>query len=128
MRLLLRWLITAIALAAAVQLVPGIRVQDQNGWIAVLIMAVAVGLINAIIRPIIAFFTCPLVFLTLGLFTLVINAACLLLAAWLANNLFGAGFFIDGFWPAFWGSIIVSIVSALLSIFLSDNPRRESRA
>ncbi len=121
MKLVLRWLITAVALIAAANLVPGITIDDQNGWIAVLLMAVALGLVNAFVRPLLKLLSCPFVILTLGLFLLVINALCLWLAAWFANAVFGAGFIIAGFWPAFWGSIIVSIVSFLLSLFLPDD-------
>ncbi len=129
MKLLLRWLMVAIALVAAAQLVPGIDIQDQNGWIAVLLMAVALGLVNAFIRPLLTLLSCPFVVLTLGLFLLVINALCLWFASWLAVNLFGAGFYVNGFWPAFWGAIVVSIVSFILSIFLPDeNERQKARA
>jgi putative membrane protein len=125
MKLLLRWLITAIALVAAANLIPGIEIQDQNGWIAVLLMAVALGLVNAFIRPLLTLLSCPFVLLTLGLFMLVVNALCLWLASWLATALFGAGFNVDGFWPAFWGSIVVSIVSFLLSLFLPDDDEEQ---
>lgn len=64
--------------------------------------------------------SCPLILLTLGLFTFVVNALCLLAASWLAQNFFGAGFVVDGFFPALWGSIIVSIVSTILSLLLVD--------
>jgi putative membrane protein len=121
MKLVLRWLITAVALVAAANLVPGITIDDQNGWIAVLLMAVALGLVNAFVRPLLKLLSCPFVILTLGLFLLVVNALCLWLAAWLANTVFGAGFIVAGFWPAFWGSIVVSIVSFLLSLFLPDD-------
>ncbi|NJP05937.1 MAG: phage holin family protein [Chloroflexaceae bacterium] len=121
MKLLLRWLITAIALVAAANLVPGIEIRDQSGWVAVLLMAVALGLVNAFIRPLLVLLSCPLVLLTLGLFLLVVNALCLWLASWLATVLFGAGFVVDGFWPAFFGSIVVSIVSFLLSLFIPDD-------
>lgn len=127
MRLIIRWLITALALVAAARLVPGIEIRDQSGWFAVLVMAAVLGLANAVIRPILKFLSCPLILLTLGLFTLVINAVVLYLSASLSNSLFGAGFFIDGFWPAFWGSIVVSIISALLSIFLPDHDEDRRR-
>jgi putative membrane protein len=70
--------------------------------------------------------SCPLVLLTLGVFMLVINAICFSLSSWIAQNWFGVGFVIDGFWPAFFGAIVVSIVSFLLSLFLPDEnePRR----
>jgi putative membrane protein len=119
MRLLLRWLITAVALVAAT-FVPGIAITDQNGWFAVLVMAAIFGLVNAFIRPILTLLSCPLILLTLGLFTLVINAVCLWLSAWIATNWFGAGFAVNGFFPAILGGIVVSIVSFLLSMFLPD--------
>ena len=127
MRLLLRWLISAVALFAAANIIPGIRITDANGWVAVLIMAAVFGLVNAVIRPILKFLSCPLIVLTLGLFTLVINAVTFLLSAWIANTFFGAGFFVDGFIPALLGSIVVSIVSALLSIFLPDDDEDRRR-
>ncbi len=125
MRLLLRWLITAAALFVAARFVPGISVTDQNGWFAVFAMAAIFGLVNALIRPLITLLSCPLILLTLGLFTLVINAVCFILSSWIAQTFFGIGFVVDGFWPAFIGSIIVSIVSFLLSLFLPDE--REDR-
>lgn len=127
MRLLLRWVITAAALFVAVRVVPGIRIEDQNGWFAVFVMAAVFGLVNAIIRPILTTLSCPLVLLTLGLFTLVINAICFSLSSWLAQTFFGAGFIVDGFLPALLGSIVVSIVSFLLSLFLPDENERRSR-
>jgi len=75
--------------------------------------------VNALIRPLVTLLTCPLIILSLGLFTLVINAGMLLLASWL-SGLVGIGFRVDGFWPAFWGGLIISIVSAVLSLVLKD--------
>lgn len=120
MRLLLRWLITAAALFIAATTVPGISITDQNGWVAVFIMAAVFGLVNAFIRPILTLLSCPLVLLTLGLFTLVINAFCLWFSSWIAQSWFGAGFVVDGFFPALIGGIVVAIVSFLLSMFLPD--------
>jgi putative membrane protein len=71
--------------------------------------------------------TCPLIILTLGLFTLVVNAGMLLLASWLAG-LIGIGFRVDGFWPALWGGLIVSIVSAVLTMLLKDERDRNRRS
>jgi len=127
MRLLLRWIVMAIALAVAAWTVPGIDVTGQNGTIAVLLMAAIFGLVNAFIRPLITLLSCPLVLLTLGLFTLVINGICFSLASWFAQML-GIGFVVNGFWPAFWGAIVVSIVSFLLSLFLPDNNERSASA
>jgi putative membrane protein len=121
MRLLVRWLITAIALIVTVWLLPGIRIEGTNAWIAIAAMAAILGLVNALVRPVLRFFSCGLIALTLGLFLLVINAATLALSSWIAVNWFDVGFYIDGFWPALWGGIIVSIVSFLLSLFLNDD-------
>ncbi|HLI27338.1 MAG TPA: phage holin family protein [Chloroflexota bacterium] len=120
MYLIVRWLITAIALGVAAWLVPGIRVQDQHAGWAVAVTAAVLGLVNAIVRPLLTLLSCPLILLTLGLFLLVINAAMLGLASWLAVTVFGVGFYIDGFWSALVGSIVVSIVSFLLALALPD--------
>ena len=119
MKLIVRWFITGLALFVAAWLVPGIRVDDARGWVVYAIMAVVLGLVNAVIRPILKLLTCPLILLTLGLFCLVINAVTLLLAARLTQSL-GFGFQVGGFWPAFWGALIVSVVTAVLSMFVKD--------
>jgi putative membrane protein len=120
LRIILRWIITAIALAVTAWLVPGISVADTNGWIAVAVMAAVLGLANALVRPIITLLSCPLIMLTLGLFLLVINAAVLGLASWISVNWLGVGFYIDGLWPALFGGIVVSLVSFFLSLLLPD--------
>lgn len=121
-RLLLRWLINAAAIWVAFEVVPGIEPLN-NSVEAILVIALIFGLVNAIIRPIIAFFTCPLIILTLGLGTLIINAGMFALAGAIGRQ-FGFGFTLDGFWPAFWGALVVSIVSWLLSILLGGGRRR----
>ena len=108
---LIRWLINAAALAVAAYLLPGIAVAD---WQALLIAALILGLVNAIIKPVLKLVTCPLVVLTAGLFTLVINAAMLGLTAWLADN-FDVGFTVDGIGTALLGALIVTIVSWALT-------------
>jgi putative membrane protein len=120
MKLLVRWIIVVIALIVALLLIPDISIEGTNAWIAVGVMAVVLGLVNAIIRPILAFLSCGCIIATMGLFMLVINALTLWLSSWLAQQL-GIGFYVDGFWPAFWGGIIVGIVSFVLSLFLSDD-------
>jgi len=125
MRLILRWLIIAIALMAAVYLVPGIDVVGSNGLVAVAVMAVILGLVNAIIRPIMKLLSCGLIILTLGLFTLVINAAMFLLASWI-TDLIGYGLTVHGsFWTAFLAALVVSIVSWILNMFLPDKKRKD---
>jgi putative membrane protein len=122
--LLIRWIINAVALGAAATLISGIHVD--GGWQVLAVAALIFGLVNALIRPLVTLLTCPLIILTLGLFTLVVNAGMLLLASWLAG-LTGVGFVVDGFWAAFWGGLIISIVSAVLTLVLKDE-RKQGRA
>ncbi|MBK8987750.1 MAG: phage holin family protein [Chloroflexi bacterium] len=118
MRLLIRWIIVAFSLWVAVQLVPGLEKDGNLGtWFMV---AAIFGLVNAVIRPFVLLLSCPLVVLTLGLFVLIVNWAMLSLTIWLSSSL-GLGFTSDGFWATFFGAIIISIVSGLLSIFLKDS-------
>lgn len=125
MKLLIRWAIGALSLFAAAWMLPGIQVDDSRGWIAYAAMAIILSLVNALVRPLLKMLTCPLILLTLGLFTLVVNAITLLISSSIANNLFKVGFYIDGFWPAFWGAIIVSVISVVLNAFVSDDDRKK---
>lgn len=110
---LIRFLITAAALWAAVVLLPGI--EHTGTWLELLGVALVFGLVNALIRPLIKLLTCPLIILTLGVFLLVLNALMLWLTASLSSAL-GLGFHVAGFWPAFWGALLISIVSAVLNL------------
>jgi putative membrane protein len=122
-RLFARWAITSIAVAAAMLVVPGIGHSGSSALVAIVITAAVLGLANAVLRPILTFLSCGCIVATLGLFVLVINAGVLWLAAWVSSNWFQTGFYISGFWPAFWGAIVVSIVSFGLSVFLPDEDR-----
>ena len=126
MRLIIRWLITAIALVAAIYLVPGIHVVGPNGLLAVGVMAVVLGLVNAILRPFLKFLSCGLILLTLGLFTLVINAATFWLAGQISAWL-GSGLVVDSFLTAFLAALVVSIVSWLLNLLLPDKKRHKNK-
>ncbi len=131
MRLLISWFINAVALAAAAYLVPGITIVGEPAWMTVAVMALIFGLVNALLRPLLKLLTCPLIILTLGLFTLVINGLLLWLSSWIGVQ-FDVGFVVDGFWPAFWGALVISIVSFILSIVLQPEDevrhrRREER-
>jgi len=119
MKLLLRWVIIAFSLFVAAWLVPGIRVAG-NAWLIYAVMAVILGLVNAVVRPLLKLLTCSLIILTLGLFVLVINGLTLWLASSIAVNWFHVGFYVDGFWSAFLGALIVSIVSIILSAFIKE--------
>ncbi len=121
MRFVIRLLINAAALWAASAIVPGI--SHDGGWVNLLLVALVFGVLNAIIRPILALLSCPLQILTLGLFTLVLNAGMLLLTGAVSQRL-GLGFTVDGFWPAFLGSLVISVVSILLSAFVRDDRER----
>lgn len=120
-RFILRWLINAVALYAAVALVPGIVAQSTN-WLSFIWLALIFGLLNALLRPLLKLLTCPLIFLTLGLFTLVINTFLFWLAGVVGTN-FGVGFTVDGFWPAFLGGLIVSVVSVALTMVFKDDKK-----
>jgi|SRR5690606_15631304 putative membrane protein len=117
MSLLFRWLVAALGVWAAVRLVPGIRIEEGLG--PLLLVALILGGVNAIVRPILTFLACGVIFLTLGLFLLVINAAMLLLAAEI-SQLFGIDFAVDGFWPALLGSLVISLVTWLASVVLGE--------
>jgi putative membrane protein len=120
MKLLLRWVILAAALFGTVFFIPGIRIEGTNAIITVAVTAIVLGFVNAFIRPILKILSCGLIIITLGFFSLVINAGTLMLASSIANSL-GIGFHVDGFWPAFWGSIVLSILSMILSSILIDD-------
>jgi putative membrane protein len=128
MKFLIRWLITSISVAAAVLLVPGIRIEGTAGWWAVIVMALVLGLLNAVLRPILALLSCSLIVLTMGLFIFVVNGATFLASSWVAVNWLNIGFYIDGIWPAILGSIVVSVVSFLLSLFLVDREEKKKPA
>jgi putative membrane protein len=119
MKLLLRWAIIALALFAAAYFLPGIRVSG-NGWIVYAAMALILSIVNLVVRPILRFFAFPLTVITLGLFLLVINALTFWLASYLAVNYFEVGFYVADFMSAFWGALIVSVVSSVLSSLLED--------
>jgi putative membrane protein len=117
----IRWLITFASLEVALAVLPGIRVEG-NAWIAVAVMSSIHSLVNAFIKPFLTLLSCGCIVLTLGLFLLVVNALTILLSAAIANAV-GIGFHVDGFWPAFWAGIVVSIVSFFLNQFVTDERR-----
>jgi putative membrane protein len=115
MGFLLRIVVYTLALLLAAQVVPGLRLE---GLASALVAGLLLGLVNAIVRPILVVLTFPITLLTLGLFLLVLNAFCLWLVA-----VFVSGFHVDGFWPAFWGALLVSVVSWVLTALISDSGR-----
>jgi len=116
----LRLLVNAAALWIATRLVPG--VVYVGGWIPFLGVALVFGFVNAFIRPVAKILTFPLIIVTFGIFSLVVNGLML----WLTSALSGAldlGFHVGGFWAAFFGALVVSIVSTLLSLMVTDQER-----
>ena len=114
-QLLVRWAVLALAVFAAVYIVPGINVTGTQGLVTVVGLAAVLGVLNTLVRPLVKLLALPLIALTLGLFLIVINAAMLGLASWLLPN-----FHIDGILPAIGGALIISIVGWLLSYIVPD--------
>jgi len=116
-KFVLRWVINAIALYLAIYFVNG--VDMQGGWTSIIWLALIFGLINAFLRPLLKLLTCPLIFLTLGLFTLLINTFLFWLTGQVGQT-FGVGFTVAGFWPAFLGGLVVTVVSVFMSLILKE--------
>src|SRR5438309_5701213 len=112
-----RLVITGLGLWAAETIVPGVRI---DGWGNLVVAALLLGIVNAVIRPIILILTLPLTILTLGLFILIVNGISLALVAWLVP-----GFHVAGLWSATWGAIIVSLTSWVASHFVGGSGRIE---
>jgi putative membrane protein len=113
--LLLHWILNAAALWAAASIVPGL--EFTGGVPRLLLVSAVFGVVNSTLRPLLTVLTCPLIVLTLGLFTLVINALMLLVTGWLSES-WKLGFTVTGFWSAFWGGLVVGLVSMLLALVL----------
>ena len=124
-RFFIRWAINAVALYAAIELVQGIQAQNTD-WGAILGLALIFGLVNALISPILKLLTCPLIILTLGLFTLLINTLIFYLAGQI-GNWFGIGFEVTGFGAAFLGGLITSVISIFLTFLFKDEFKRRKK-
>jgi putative membrane protein len=114
--LFLHWVLNAAALWVATALVPGLDFNGGPGRL--LLVAVVFGVVNSTLRPLLTILTCPLIVVTLGLFTLVINALMLLVTGWLSES-WNLGFTVSGFWAAFFGGLVVGFVSMVLSLVLA---------
>lgn len=108
--MLVRWLVNAVVLLLLPYVLEGVRVE---GPVAAVVAAAVLGIVNAVIRPVLLFLTLPLNLLTLGLFTFVVNALLLLLVGSVVP-----GFEVDGFWVALVASVLISVASALLSAWV----------
>jgi putative membrane protein len=127
MRFLLRVLASAVALAVATSVLPGIELQAASLGSRILTLigvALIFGVVNAVLKPIVKTVGCLFYVLTLGLVGLVVNGLLLWLTSWVAGKL-RLPFHITGFWPAFWGAIIVGVVGWLLGILVRDRDNAE---
>ncbi|MGE3288998.1 MAG: phage holin family protein [Pseudonocardia sp.] len=122
MAILIRIAVVAVSLWLATLLVDGIELGAGTTAARVgTLVAVAIifGVVNEFVKPVIKIFGCPLYILTLGLFGLVVNALLFMLVGWIAG-LFNLPFIVEGFWPAFWGAIVVAVVSFVLHLVIPD--------
>jgi putative membrane protein len=115
-KFILRWVINAVAIFLAIKFVPGIHL---GSLVSIIWLALIFGLVNAFLRPLLKLLTCPLIVLTLGLFTLLINAFLFWLTGQIGQAL-GIALTFAGFWPIFWGALVISIVSIVMSLILKD--------
>lgn len=129
MNFLARLIVNALALCAAAFLVNGINLAGispelniAGHWVNILIVALVFGLVNAVIRPIAKILSFPFILVTLGLFTLIVNAAMLGLTGWFSQSLSVAGFV-----PALLGGIVISLVSTVLSNIFDDDKRKKAK-
>jgi putative membrane protein len=115
--ILIRWLFTTLALLLTSYLVDGIQVK---GFFSALLAAALLGILNAIIRPVLILLTLPINILTLGLFTFVINALLLMMVSGVVS-----GFHVTGFWAGFWGALVMSLISWGLNVLVGNSGRVE---
>lgn len=120
--MLIRFLASAVALSVATYLVPGISLtagSTQSKVIAMLCVAVVFGVVNVVVKPLFELVTAPLILITVGLFLLVINTLLMMLTSWIAGQL-GIGWSVSGWVAAFWGALLVSVVSFVLHAFFGS--------
>ena len=114
----IRWFVTAVAVFVAAWIVPGI---DYSNFTGLAFASLLLGIINAMVRPVLLILCLPLILVTMGLFILVLNALLL----WFVSGILpGSSFTVSGFWAAFWGGMVISIVSWLLSAFFRGSDGR----
>jgi len=123
MGLLIHFLVNALALAFVAKVFPGPPGITSGGMSSILAIALVFGFVNALIRPFLKLLSCPMIVLTLGLFTLILNALMLMLTARI-GGLFGIDFQVHGFWPAFLGAVVIAIVSTIVGGILHGMTRK----
>ena len=122
MGFLIRPAITAVALWITTLIVPGVEVTGRGGAnnaLTLIVVALIFGVVNAVLKPVIKVVGCVFYLLTLGLFALVVNALLFLLTDWIARGL-DLPFHVNGFWAAFWGAIVMAVVTWLISVVVPD--------
>jgi putative membrane protein len=115
--LFIRFVITGVAVLAAAEIVPGIKIDGVPAGAATVIV---LALLNAVVRPVLYLFSFPVIMFSLGLFMVIINAILLHLTAWLVT-----GFTVDGFWPSVWAALLISVVSTVLTLLISEEGKVE---
>ena len=120
---IIRWVINIVGLYLAVLIVPGVNLATGD-WIGFVWLALLFGLLNALVRPLLLLLTCPLIILTLGLGTLLLNTVMLYILQW-ASGLFDLGFTLDSFWQAFLGALVVTIVSVVMTMAFKDELKKK---
>lgn len=115
--LFIRFVITGVAVLAAAEIVPGIKIDGVPAGAATVII---LALLNAVVRPVLYLFSFPMIIFSLGLFMVIINAILLHLTAWLVT-----GFTVDGFWPSVWAALLISLVSTVLTLLISEEGKVE---
>ena len=120
MKLIIRWAINVVALYAAIAIMNGHGITPQStNWLSFIWLALIFGLVNALLRPLLTFLTCPLIILTIGLGTLLINTLLFYLSGQIGSA-FQVGFTVDSFLPAFLGALILSVISFILNIIFHE--------
>jgi putative membrane protein len=126
-KFIIRWAIIAVALYVAVAVanavIPGGIVLQSDSWLSYIWLALIFGILNAFIGPLLRLLTCPLILLTLGLFTLVLNTLLFYLAGFIGTA-FGVGFTVTSFWAAFIGALVVSVVSVVLNLLVREDKKK----
>ena len=124
MKFILRVLVNAIAIYAAIALLQATGIggvtMEATSWLDFIWLALIFAVINAILKPVLKVIGCPVLILTFGLGSLLINTLLFWLSG-LIGQYFGVGFTVDGFWPAFFGGLVVSVVSMVLTLFVKDD-------
>ncbi|MSQ76908.1 MAG: phage holin family protein [Nitrospiraceae bacterium] len=115
--LFIRFVITGVAVLAAAEIVPGIKIDGVPAGAATVII---LALLNAIVRPVLYLFSFPMIMFSIGLFMVIINAILLQFTSWLVT-----GFTVDGFWPSVWAALLISVVSTVLTLLISEEGKVE---